>query len=100
MRNAVLVGTNQSKFLIYGTLAETIVNIVLDYGLIFGHLGLPALGFDGAAIASIIAEAAGVGVVFGVINAKGIGKQLQLYSHLKFDAKNSRLILVQSGPLI
>ena len=100
MRNALLVGTNQSKFLIYGTLAETVVNITLDYGLIYGHFGLPALGFDGAAVASIIAELAGVLVVFGVINAKGIGKQLQLYTHFRFDAKNSRLILVQSAPLI
>src|SRR5277367_689526 len=47
MRNALLVGTNQSKYLVYGTLAETAVNIVLDYALIFGHLGLPALGFNG-----------------------------------------------------
>ena len=49
MRNALLVGTNKSKFLIYGTLAEVIVNMSLDYGLIFGHFGLPAIGFDGAA---------------------------------------------------
>jgi len=45
MRNGLLVGTNQSKLLVYGTLAETITNIVLDYGLIFGNLGLPKLGF-------------------------------------------------------
>ncbi|MDR3713899.1 MAG: MATE family efflux transporter [Puia sp.] len=100
MRNALLVGTNQSKFLIYGTLAETTVNIALDYGLIYGHFGLPMLGFNGAAIASILAEAAGVIVVFGVINAKGIHKQLHLYSHLRFDPKISRLIMTQSAPII
>jgi multidrug resistance protein, MATE family len=100
MRNALLVGTNQSKFLVYGTLAETLVNIFLDYGLIFGHFGLPALGFNGAAIASIVAEAAGMGVVFMVINAKGVSKELQLYTHWEFDPKSIRLILVQSSPLI
>ena len=100
MRNALLVGTNQSKYLVYGTLAETIVNIALDYGLIFGHLGLPALGFNGAAYASIAAEAAGMLVVFLVINAKGVSRQLQLYKHWHFDAANSRLILVQSSPLV
>src|SRR6059058_5843091 len=35
MRNALLVGTNQSKYLIAGALAETIVNIFFDYGLIY-----------------------------------------------------------------
>jgi MATE family multidrug resistance protein len=100
MRNGLLVGTNQSKFLVYGTLAETVVNIVLDYGLIFGHLGLPALGFNGAAISSIFAEASGMGVVFFVIHAKGISRELQLYKHWKFDPVNIRLILSQSSPLV
>jgi MATE family multidrug resistance protein len=100
MRNALLVGTNQSKYLVYGTLAETTVNIGLDYGLIFGHFGLPALGFNGAAIASIFAEGSGMIVVFAVIHAKGIGRNLQLYRRWSFDRINSRLILVQSSPLI
>jgi len=100
MRNALLVGTNQSKFLVYGTLAETIVNITLDYGLIFGHLGLPALGFNGAAWSSIIAEASGMLVVFAVIHAKGISKELQLYKHWIIDKPNARLILIQSSPLV
>ncbi len=100
MRNALLVGTNQSKYLIYGTLAESVVNITLDYGLIYGHLGLPALGFNGAAYASIAAEAAGMLAVFLIIHIKGVGRQLQLYKHWKFDPPNSRLILVQSSPLV
>lgn len=100
MRNALLVGTNQSKFLVYGTLAETVVNITLDYGLIFGHLGLPALGFNGAAYASIVAEAAGMFVVFAVIYAKGVSKELALTRNWKLDPDVSRLILVQSSPLI
>ena len=79
MRNALLVGTNQSKYLIGGTIAETLTNIFFDYGLIYGHFGLPQLGFDGAAIASILAEAIGMSVVFAVIHYKGIGKQFALF---------------------
>ncbi len=100
LRNALLVGTNQSKYLIYGTLAEALTNIFLDYSLIFGHSGLPAMGFNGAAVASIIAEAAGMLVVFAVIHIKGVSRQLQLYRHFGFDAGVTRLILVQSSPLI
>jgi len=100
MRNALLVGTNQSKYLVGGTIAETVSNIVFDYGLIYGEFGLPQLGFNGAAIASIIAEAMGMLVVFAVIHYKGIGKQFALFKSFRFDKINSRLILVQSSPLI
>jgi len=100
MRNALLVGTNQSKYLIYGTIAETVVNIVLDYGLIFGHFGLPEMGFNGAAVASIIAEGSGMIVVFIVIHYAGISKKLELFKNFKFDGKVTKLILVQSSPLI
>src|SRR5258706_9869424 len=58
------------------------------------------MGFNGAAYASIAAEAAGMLVVFLVIHAKGVSKQLQLYRHWRFDAANTRLILVQSSPLV
>jgi len=100
MRNALLVGINQSRYLVIGTLAETITNIVLDYGLIFGKLGLPQLGFNGAAYASVIAEATGMLVVLAVIHWKGIGQRFQLYKGLEFDKTNAILVLNQSTPLI
>ncbi|MEY2648930.1 MAG: hypothetical protein RL282_1643, partial [Bacteroidota bacterium] len=100
MRNALLVGTNQSKLLIWGTLAETISNIVLDYGLIFGKLGLPKLGFNGAAYASVFAEFLGMLVVFAIINAKGMGERFGIFKSFRFDWPVIKTILVQSSPLI
>ena len=100
MRNALLVGTNQSKYLIAGTLAETLANVFFDYTLINGHWGFPKLGFNGAAYASIIAEAIGMFVVFLVIHLKGISRRFSLYSKFGFDAVNTKLILSQSSPLI
>ena len=100
MRNALLVGTNQTKLLVWGTLAEALTNIFLDYGLIYGRFGLPNIGFNGAAYASIVAEGAGLAVIFGVIRLKGIHKSFQLFNSWKLDKKISKLILVQSSPLI
>ncbi len=100
MRNALLVGTNQSQYLVIGTLAETIINIFFDYGLIYGHFGLAKMGFNGAALASVIAEAGGLIVIFGVMRWKGISRQLRLFRDFKFDMANTKLIVVQSAPLI
>ena len=100
MRNALLVGTNQSRYLIAGTLAEALSNIFFDYSLIFGHFGFPKLGFDGAAIASIISEFLGMAVVFAVIHYKGIGKRFSLFSSFTYDAPIASSILKQSWPLI
>ena len=100
MRNALLVGTNQTRFLVWGTLAEATVNIALDYGMIFGHYGLPAIGFNGAAYASIIAEASGLFVIYAVIHFKGIHKSFAFFEQTKMDVSIMKLILTMSAPLI
>jgi putative MATE family efflux protein len=100
MRNALLVGTNHSRYLIAGTAAETIANVFFDYVLIYGQWGFPQLGFNGAAIASIIAEFTGMFVVFAVIHWKGFHKTFLLYQHRNFDKPVAKLIIVQSSPLI
>lgn len=100
LRNALLVGTNQSKYLIIGTLAETLTNILLDYVLIFGKWGFPAWGFNGAAIASVIAEFIGMFAIFLVIRRKGIGKRFGLFTNFGADIVRLRQVLSMSAPLI
>ena len=100
MRNALLVGTNQSKYLVAGTLAEAIANVFFDYTLIFGKWGFPDLGFNGAAIASIISEFVGMFVIYLVITAKGISRRFALLKNVHWDRKKVKSILNISGPLI
>jgi multidrug resistance protein, MATE family len=100
MRNALLVGTNQTRFLVWGTLAEAVANIFFDYSFIYGHFGMPEIGFNGAAYASIIAEGTGLIVIYIVIHAKGIHKQFEFFGQRNFDPSIFKLILVQSSPLI
>ena len=100
MRNALLVGTNNTRYLIWGTLSEAVVNIVLDYGLIYGKLGLPALGFNGAAYASIIAEATGLIVIYLIIHFKRFHQSFSFFEQTRIDGATMRLILVYSSPLI
>lgn len=100
MRNALLVGTNNSRYLVSGALAETIANIAFDYFFIFGHFGFPEMGLNGAAFASIIAEFIGMFVIFAVIHYKGIGKQFEIFKHVKWSSEYARQILSMSLPLI
>ena len=47
-----------------------LVNTVLNYGLIFGKLGLPAMGVKGAAIATLIARSVEVLIFVFIIYVK------------------------------
>lgn len=100
MRNALLISINQSRYLIIGTLAETLANVFFDYALIFGYFGFNALGFNGAAIASIIAEFTGLIAIFGLIHLKGISTQLQMFKSKTLNRGTIKLILQQSAPIM
>jgi putative MATE family efflux protein len=100
MRNALLVGTNQSKFLIIGTATEAVFNIFFDYSLIFGHFGFTAMGLNGAAYASIIAEIMGLLVIYLVIHYQKIGARFDLFKKFELKLDYVKLIIVQSSPLM
>ncbi len=100
MCNAFLVGTLNSRYLMIGTIAEAGLNILLDYLLIFGHWGLPALGFNGAAWASAIAEALGFVAVLGVIYFLGLKRKFGLFRNLRYRRTESKHLHKISIPLV
>jgi len=100
MGNAFLVSSLNSRYLIYGFVAETVVNIILDYLLIFGHGGFPAMGFNGAAVASVIAECSGFVVVLFVLYKTGLKKEYALLQNFKFDKSISKEVIRIATPLI
>jgi putative MATE family efflux protein len=54
--HAFYIGITRTMLLSISTTIMALVNIVLDYTLIFGHFGFPPMGIAGAAIATNIAE--------------------------------------------
>ena len=100
MRNALLVGTNQSNYLIIGTATEAIFNIFFDYSFIFGHFGFTAMGLNGAAYASIISEVMGLLVIYLVIHYQKIGARFELFKSFSVKWEYIKLILVQSSPIM
>ncbi len=57
MFRGLYIGITRTKVLTMNAVVMALVNVVLDYALVFGELGLPEMGVRGAALASLIAEA-------------------------------------------
>nr|NQU89178.1 MATE family efflux transporter [Bacteroidota bacterium] len=62
---AFFVGITRTRLLGYSAAIMAVVNVGLDYLLIFGNFGFPEMGIGGAALASVIAEA--VSALFFII---------------------------------
>lgn len=100
MGNAFLVGSLNSRFLLIGFVTEALVNILFDYILIFGNFGFPQLGFNGAAVASIIAEFVGMVVVYTVLFRTGLKAKYNLLENFKHDKKTSGEVFSVATPLV
>ncbi len=100
MGNAFLVASLNSRYLMIGFIFEALVNILFDYLLIWGHFGFPKMGFNGAAMASVLAEVTGMLVVFTVIIFTGLRKKYGLLNSFAFNKVFNKDILKVSVPLI
>jgi putative MATE family efflux protein len=100
MGNAFLVATLNSRYLMIGFITEAFVNILFDYLLIFGKFGFPQMGFNGAAVASVIAEFLGMVVVYTVLVKTGLKNKYGLLKNFTFDPKTSKEVFKVSVPLV
>lgn len=98
--NALYIGTSNTRLLVITSVFQEVLNIVLDYGLIFGKMGLPQLGLNGAAYASVMAEILGCTVAFLLLFGLRFPQTYQLFARLRPDWAAIRNILAISAPLI
>ncbi len=94
------IGILRTRVLLYSTLFMSAVNVVLDYALIFGKFGFPAMGVGGAALASVIAEASDLlFLTLWILFSKNTAK----YKIFHFSIADFKLILQLfkiSGPVM
>lgn len=98
--NAFYISIQRSRFLIYGSLVATLMNVFWDYTLIFGKFGFPAMGLEGAAVAAIISEFCYFLTMLGIFYFRKIHLEYPVTKYLQFDFDLSRRTLSVATPLI
>ncbi len=63
-------GLSQTKYPMYATIIANIVNIILNYLLIFGSFGFPKLGIVGAAIGTLVSRVLMVVYIWYLLKGK------------------------------
>ncbi|KEH98266.1 multidrug transporter MatE [Clostridium botulinum C/D str. BKT12695] len=94
MLNGVLRGYGNTKTPLFVSLIINIINISLDWVLIFGKLGFPELGVKGAAIATSIAQISGfLFAAFYMLTKSKIKLRLKYILNLNLSKLKKLLVL-------
>ncbi len=95
---AFYIGTANTKIISYTTILMAIVNITLDYLLIFGNGIFPKMDIEGAALASVISEYCALlfFIVFSLLSKKT--KVFNLFKINKIDFTVIKNIMKTSTP--
>lgn len=83
-------GLSLTKYPMYSTLLGNIINIVLNYVLIFGKFGFPELGIVGAAYGTLVSRIIMVWHIWYLL--KGKEKSRAFVTHIKFFVLNKLML--------
>jgi MATE family multidrug resistance protein len=85
---AFFVGQGKTKIITFAITTGTVVNLVLDYLLIYGVKNIvPAMGCKGAAIATVIAEFVQIAILAAVFFNRKNREIYKTFENRRFDAK-------------
>ncbi len=97
---AFLIATNKAAFIIIITIVETAINVFFDYSFIFGHYGFKAMGFYGAAYASVLADIGGFIVALLILLVFKFHTRYSLFATQRMQVNIVKNIFKQSAPLV
>ncbi|MDD3170966.1 MAG: MATE family efflux transporter [Bacilli bacterium] len=88
------------KIPLYSSIAAIVANCILNYILIFGKLGFPALGVAGAAYATLISRAIEAGVLIVTILIKKYSFSAKIFTNFRIDSGLTKSIARKGTPLL
>ncbi len=101
---AVFRSMNKTKIPLFVSAAALAVNTILNYMLILGNFGMPALGVRGAAIATVIARVIESSIIISVayLGKNNIGARLRelfsfSYAFFKRMMRKMALVIINDG---
>lgn len=97
---AFYTGITSTKVLTKATFLQAIVNVILDYLLIFGVAGFPKMGIAGAALASVISEIVAFLYFIYFTRKKVDREKYNLFVSLKFTSKKLPRIMKVAFPIM
>jgi len=92
-------GIGKTKIFMFSAIVSYVVNIALDYLLIFGVLGFPAMGVGGAGLAASIGMVVGYVFFVFVTFARDYRIRYRYYQHVRWSLEQIRSIVNISLPV-
>lgn len=98
--SALLRSTERVRIPFYAAIASVSTNIALNWVLIYGHFGLPALGVRGAAIATVGAALVNALVILLCARAQKYPYLFHFRRHFRWTKDSIQLYLLRCFPII
>ena len=97
---AVLRSINEVRLPVVISLVSIFINIVLNYTLIFGHFGAPALGVQGAALGTLIARIIECLSILTIIYIKNGPAAAKIKELIDFNKEFTKKFFITGTPVI
>ena len=97
---ALLRCTERVRIPLWGSVVSVLTNIILNWILIFGNLGAPAMGVRGAATATVIAQAVNCAVIMIAARRSRHAYLLAVRRHFRWNGRFVRAYLRKCFPII
>lgn len=98
--SALLRSTERVRIPLYAAISSLLTNLFLNWVLIYGRFGIPAMGVQGAALATVIAAVVNVSVIFVMARLQKYPYLFHFRRHFRWDKAHLKEYFLKCLPII